>query len=164
MFSRNGPPKVVAMATSDASRPLPITMRPLRRMLLRGSKVHHWSPSQTSIQAAKSIGAGSGGTSMSGTLQELHHHEQAHLVVGTEIVDADDVFVGYLGGGLRFRQEAVAGFGILRCRLDQDFNRHRASDNRIEGLVDMRHPTTEEFLQLVLAEAGGQLHQSERNL
>ena len=64
--SSNGPPKVVAMATSEASRPRPIRIRPLRRMLFRGSKVHQRSPSQTSIQAAKSIGAGSGGTSMSG--------------------------------------------------------------------------------------------------
>ncbi len=54
------------MATSEASRPRPIRMRPLRRRLLRGSKVHHRPPSQTSIHAAKSIGAGSGGTSMSG--------------------------------------------------------------------------------------------------
>jgi hypothetical protein len=57
---------VVAIATSEASRPRPMTTRPLRLALLRGSKVHHWSPSQASIQAAKSIGAGSGGTSMSG--------------------------------------------------------------------------------------------------
>ena len=64
--SKNGPPNVVAMATSEASRPRPITTRPLRLRLLRGSNVHHRSPSQTSIHAAKSIGAGSGGTSMSG--------------------------------------------------------------------------------------------------
>ena len=64
--SRSGPPNVVAIATSEASRPRPITTRPLRLALLRGSKVHHRSPSHTSIQAAKSIGAGSGGTSMSG--------------------------------------------------------------------------------------------------
>src|SRR5580692_238551 len=64
--SSSGPPKVVAMATSAASRPLPMTTRPLRRALLRGSKVHHRSPSQTSIQAAKSMAAGSGGISTSG--------------------------------------------------------------------------------------------------
>ena len=66
MDSSNGPPKVVATATSVASRPRPITTRPLRRALLRGSKVHQRSPSHTSIQAAKSIGTGSAGTSMSG--------------------------------------------------------------------------------------------------
>ena len=38
----------------------------MRRTLFRGSNVHHRSPSQTSIQAAKSIGFGSIGTSMSG--------------------------------------------------------------------------------------------------
>src|SRR6202042_426928 len=66
MDSSSGPPNVVAMATSEASRPRPIRIRPLRGVLLRGSKVHQRSPSQPSIQAAKSIGAGSGGTSMSG--------------------------------------------------------------------------------------------------
>jgi hypothetical protein len=66
MDSSSGPPNVVAIATSEASRPRPITTRPFRVALLRGSNVHHRSPSQTSIQAAKSIGAGSGGTSMSG--------------------------------------------------------------------------------------------------
>jgi hypothetical protein len=66
MDSSSGPPNVVAIATSEASRPRPITTRPFRVTLLRGSNVHQRSPSQTSIQAAKSIGAGSGGTSMSG--------------------------------------------------------------------------------------------------
>src|SRR5208282_5759774 len=64
--SSSGPPNVVAIATSSASRPRPITIRPLRRMLLRGSKVHQRSPSQTSIQAAKSMGSGLSGTSRSG--------------------------------------------------------------------------------------------------
>ncbi len=76
------------------------------------------------------------------TLQELHHHEQALLGVGTEIVNADDVFVGYPGGGLRFGQEAVTGFRVLRCRLDQNLHRHRAADDGIEGLVNVGHPTT----------------------
>src|SRR5208282_4750233 len=39
--SSSGPPNVVAIATSEASRPRPITIRPLRLVLLRGSKVHH---------------------------------------------------------------------------------------------------------------------------
>src|SRR5690242_21810344 len=66
MVCSRGPPNVVAIATSEASRPRPITTRPLRRAPLRGSKVHQRSSSHTSIQAAKSIGAGSIGTSMSG--------------------------------------------------------------------------------------------------
>jgi hypothetical protein len=41
MDSSSGPPNVVAMATSEASRPRPITTRPFRPMLLRGSNVHH---------------------------------------------------------------------------------------------------------------------------
>ena len=41
MDSSSGPPNVVAMATSEASRPRPITTRPFRLMLLRGSNVHH---------------------------------------------------------------------------------------------------------------------------
>ncbi len=40
MDSSCGPPNVVAIATSEASRPRPITIRPLRGVLLRGSKVH----------------------------------------------------------------------------------------------------------------------------
>src|SRR5207248_410386 len=59
-------PKVVIIATSRASRPRPMSTRPTRRALLRGSNVHQRSPSQTSIHAAKSIGAGSGGTYRSG--------------------------------------------------------------------------------------------------
>ena len=76
------------------------------------------------------------------TLQELHDHEQALLRVGAEIVNGDHVVVGRLGGGARFGQEAVAGGGIPRCRLDQDFHRHRSSDDRVEGLVDVGHPAT----------------------
>src|SRR5438445_498512 len=55
-------PNVVTIATSRASRPRPITTRPTRLALLRGSNVHHRSPNQTSIQAAKSIGSAGGGT------------------------------------------------------------------------------------------------------
>ena len=54
--SSHGAPKAVLIATSAASRPTPISTRPLRGVLLRGSKVYHRSPSHTSIQAAKSIG------------------------------------------------------------------------------------------------------------
>src|SRR6266851_1354236 len=55
-------PNVVSMATSRASRPRPISTRHTRLALLRGSKVHQRSPSQTSIQAAKSMGSGGIGT------------------------------------------------------------------------------------------------------
>src|ERR1700681_2079970 len=37
-------PKVVSIATSRASRPLPMSTRPTRRALLRGSNVHQRSP------------------------------------------------------------------------------------------------------------------------
>ncbi len=97
-------------------------------------------------------------------LQELHHHEQALLGVDTEIVNADDVFVGHLGGRACFCQEPVAGFGVLRRRLDQDLHRHGAADDRVERLVDVGHPSAEEFLQFVFAEPRGQLHHSERDL
>src|SRR5689334_23483913 len=59
-------PKVVIIATSRASRPRPMSTLPTRRALLRGSNVHQRSPRYTSIHAAKSIGAGSGGTYRSG--------------------------------------------------------------------------------------------------
>src|SRR5262249_14849923 len=59
-------PKVVIIATSRASRPRPMSTRPTRRWLLRGSNVHQRSPSHTSIHAAKSIGSGFAGTYRSG--------------------------------------------------------------------------------------------------
>ena len=42
--SSHGAPKVVAIATSLASRPRPMSTRPLRRSLFRGSNVHQRSP------------------------------------------------------------------------------------------------------------------------
>ena len=43
------------IAQSTASRPRPISTRPARRAPFRGSKLYHWPPMYTSIQAAKSI-------------------------------------------------------------------------------------------------------------
>src|SRR6185295_7323649 len=43
-LSRNAGPKVIAMATSDASRPRAIRTRPIRGMLLRGSKMYQRPP------------------------------------------------------------------------------------------------------------------------
>jgi hypothetical protein len=57
-------PNVVAMATSIASRPLAISIRPIRGTLLRGSKVYQRPPRYASNQAAKSIGP-AGGTPIS---------------------------------------------------------------------------------------------------
>jgi hypothetical protein len=53
-------PKLVEIATSAASRPRAITMRPIRRRLCRGSNVNHRPSRNTSNQAPKSVGAGSG--------------------------------------------------------------------------------------------------------
>src|ERR1700694_4304598 len=54
-------PNVVAIATSHASRPRAIRMRPIRGTLLRGSNVCHLPPIQASNQAAKSPGGKGGG-------------------------------------------------------------------------------------------------------
>ncbi|EPX80511.1 hypothetical protein Salmuc_03828 [Salipiger mucosus DSM 16094] len=54
-------PKICVSGTSAASRPRATRMRPVRRVLFRGSKTHQRPPRKTSIQAAKSSGAwGSG--------------------------------------------------------------------------------------------------------
>src|ERR1039457_3749607 len=58
--SRKLGPKVVAIATSDASRPLAIRTRLIRGTLLRGSKTCQRPPIQASNHAAKSP-AGKGG-------------------------------------------------------------------------------------------------------
>src|SRR4029450_4538493 len=55
MLRSTGPPKVVTIATSTASRPRPISTRPLRAALSRGSKVHHLPPRETSMQARECI-------------------------------------------------------------------------------------------------------------
>src|SRR5579863_2490650 len=62
IFARRGEPYVVTIATSSASRPRPISTRPIRGSLLRGSNVHQRPARYTSIQAQKSIGASGGGT------------------------------------------------------------------------------------------------------
>ena len=49
-------PNVVAIATSDASRPRAIRMRPMRGTLLRGSNMCQRPPIQASNHAAKSPG------------------------------------------------------------------------------------------------------------
>src|SRR4030095_10784719 len=53
-------PKVVAIATSHASRPRAIRTRPTRGTLLRGSKVCHSAPIHASKHAAKSPTASGG--------------------------------------------------------------------------------------------------------
>ncbi len=58
-------PKHMVIGTSPASRPRAMTMRPMRRLLCRASKVYQRSPRKTSNQALKSIGSGTGGTPMS---------------------------------------------------------------------------------------------------
>ncbi len=50
-------PKQVVIATSVASRPRAINTRPIRGTKFRASNVYHWLPTNTSIQALKSIGA-----------------------------------------------------------------------------------------------------------
>jgi hypothetical protein len=54
-------PNVVLIATSAASRPLAIRIRPIRGMLCRASNVCQRPPTNASNQALKSIGAGSRG-------------------------------------------------------------------------------------------------------
>src|ERR1035441_441729 len=54
-------PNVVAIATSDASRPRAIRTRPMRGTLLRGSKMCQRPPIQASNHAAKSPGGKGGG-------------------------------------------------------------------------------------------------------
>src|SRR5580698_10481194 len=49
-------PNVLLIGTSTASRPRPIRTRPIRGMLLRGSKVCQAPPRYASSQPAKSIG------------------------------------------------------------------------------------------------------------
>src|SRR6185369_4398673 len=60
-LSRVVGPKVMMSATSAASLPLAMRIRPMRGMLLRGSNVYQPSPRYASNQAAKSIGAYGGG-------------------------------------------------------------------------------------------------------
>src|ERR1700730_40324 len=49
-------PKEVVMATSAASRPVAIKMRPTRGLLWRASNVHHLPSKYTSNHALKSMG------------------------------------------------------------------------------------------------------------
>ena len=53
-------PNELMSGISAASRPRATTIRPIRGMLLRGSKVHHHPSRNTSIQALKSIGSTTG--------------------------------------------------------------------------------------------------------
>src|SRR5579863_5532523 len=58
-------PKLVDSATSAASRPVAIRMRPMRGTTWRASNVYHWPERYASNQPEKSIGIGSGGIPMS---------------------------------------------------------------------------------------------------
>src|SRR5271157_3105585 len=60
-LSRKLGPNVVAIATSEASRPLAMRTRLMRGTLLRGSKTCQRPPIQASNQAAKSPGGNGGG-------------------------------------------------------------------------------------------------------
>jgi len=58
-------PNAVEIATSAASLPRAMTMRPMRGWLCRASKVYQLPPIYASNHALKSIGAGSRGTPIS---------------------------------------------------------------------------------------------------
>src|SRR5206468_9885313 len=51
-------PKVVLKATSAASRPRAITMRPMRGMLWRGADVQQQAPKKSSHPAPQDLGSG----------------------------------------------------------------------------------------------------------
>ena len=90
--------------------------------------------------------------------QELHHHEGPVPLVFAEIVNAEDVVVGDAAGHARFGQKSLFDLGVLAAGLGQNLDGHGAPDERIESAVDVRHPTAQEFLKLILADSRGKLH------
>src|SRR3977135_3575124 len=60
------------MARAIASRPRPISTRPTRGWLLRGSKVHQEPSKKTSIHAQKSMGSFGGTTPTSGRYPNVY--------------------------------------------------------------------------------------------
>jgi hypothetical protein len=62
-------------------------------------------------------------------------------------------------GHARFGQKALLDVAVLAAGIGQDFDRRGAPDQRIECPVDMRHATAQEFLQLVLADSRGKVHE-----
>jgi len=84
------------------------------------------------------------------------------LLVPTEIVDANDVFVREIARGPGFGEKALFGFFVLACRVGQDLDRHLTADHSIHGAVDMRHAAAEKFLQFVFAETRWKLDQVTR--
>ena len=80
------------------------------------------------------------------TLDELHGDE-LHAVGLAQVVNADDVLVGDLGGEKQLLLEAVND-GLVAGQIGaDDFQRHHAIQFDVPGFVDRAHPTFAEDLQ-----------------
>jgi hypothetical protein len=72
-------------------------------------------------------------------LDELHH-DVLPVAVGSGVVDADDVRLVQTRRRLRLATEPSHEAGIARELREQDLDRDRPTEDRIEAAVDLGHP------------------------
>ena len=78
------------------------------------------------------------------TFDELHGDEAAAFGL-IDFVDAADVWVAQCSCGLSFTIEALPGFFILQEVCCEEFQRNRAAELGVFGLVDNPHPAPPQF-------------------
>jgi hypothetical protein len=82
------------------------------------------------------------------TGQELQNHERDAVFLAI-VVGGDDVFVGDSGGDACLQQEPGAGV-VVGSRLGgEQFHGDGAAEDRVTGLIDLRHAAAEVSVQLV---------------
>ena len=94
------------------------------------------------------------------SLNELHDDEE-HPVNVTEVVDGDEVRVIEACHGLGLCFKGGAETGVFTELAGKDFNRDRAIEGFLAGLVDCSHATLgDECFQLIGWEERGQFFES----
>ena len=78
---------------------------------------------------------------------EKLHRDELLAVLLADVVNGADVRVIQRRSRLRFAAEAFQRSGIVEHFVGQEFQRHRAMESRVLGLVNDTHPTTTELLE-----------------
>ncbi len=91
--------------------------------------------------------------------QELHDDERLAALFPV-VEDADNVVVADVAGQPGFLNKTLLSLRILASGLGQHLQSDGPPKHRIHGAVHVRHPSTEEFHQFVLANTRRKLHRT----
>jgi len=77
---------------------------------------------------------------------DVRHRDEEPAVFLVDAVDTADVGMIETGRGLRFPDQTRLGLGVVQCVRREEFQRDRAAELRVLGLVDDSHPAFAELL------------------